>query len=160
MNAANGGDYYFGYGTLLKLDEMLRYCPGAKVEALAGFANHRLEFWAYAEDRVGCHMVRLDGHTAYGVVYWVPTDELADLDTASGVDRGWFERTPIEVTTLEGEPMVVTTYFLTDPKHPATPADAYSGLVRDGLHTEGLPASFVTRTTEYLDALPPVELAK
>ncbi|GHE27535.1 hypothetical protein GCM10017673_32150 [Streptosporangium violaceochromogenes] len=149
--------YYFGYGTLLKAEEMRKYCPGAEKVAIASFPGHRLEFHAYGEqaDRVGCHLAEAPGTEAYGVVYRVPGPEMADLDRLSGVDQGWFRRLPIDVTTTEGTPMVVTTYFLADPLGPATPDDAYAGLVRDGSRSAGLPEEFVTRLNTYLDALPP-----
>ncbi|MEZ0071287.1 gamma-glutamylcyclotransferase family protein [Planotetraspora sp. GP83] len=147
--------YYFGYGTLLGTDEMRKYCPGAEKVAVASFPGHRLEFWAYDENRVGCHLAEAPGTTAYGVVYRVPDSEMADLDRASGVGNGWFRRLPIDVTTVDGVPMVVTTYFLTDPLRPATPDDAYVGLVREGSRSAGLPEDFVVRLNDYLDALPP-----
>lgn len=149
--------YYFGYGTLLGTAEMQRYCPGAEKVAVASFPGHRLEFWAYDTEagRVGCHLTEAPGTEAYGVVYRVPDSEMADLDRASGVDRDWFRRLPINVTTAQGEPMTVTTYFLTDPLRPETPDDAYVGLVRGGSRSAGLPEEFVVQLNDYLDALPP-----
>ncbi|MCT9934453.1 gamma-glutamylcyclotransferase [Planotetraspora sp. A-T 1434] len=149
--------YYFGYGTLLGTEEMRKYCPGAEKIAVASFPDHRLEFWAYSDEagRVGCHLAEAPGTNAYGVVYRVTDSEMADLDRASGVGRDWFRRLPIDVTTVDGLPMVVTTYFLTDPLRPATPDDAYVGLVREGSHSAGLPDDFVVQLNDYLDALPP-----
>jgi cation transport regulator ChaC len=149
--------HYFGYGTLLGIEEMRRYCPSAEKVGVASYADHALEFWAYPSkpERVGCHLVEAWGVDAYGVVYRVPTEELAYLDRAAGVATGVYRRRPIEVTMRGGKRVIATTYFLVAPTRRAIPNPVYADLVRAGLRTETeLPRDFVRRLAAYLDSFP------
>lgn len=151
-----GTGLYFAYGTLMDTEEMHKYCPTASGVAVAGLAHHRLEFWSYSDvsEGVGCQLVRAQGETAYGVVYRVPCAELDDLDRASGVDKGRYRRSPVELVKLDGTPLRATTYFLTQPIAHARPSDSYAGLVASGMkQTSGLPRAFVTRLEHYLRTL-------
>lgn len=150
--------YYFGYGTLLGTEAMREYCPTAEKVMVGAVADRRLEFWSYNEPevRVGCHLAEAPGAQAYGVVYKVSDAEIRELDAASGVEKNWFRREPIVVTDADGTSMEATTYFLVAPIAQKTPPEAYSGLVRTGSHTAGLPADYVRTLTEFLDGLPPV----
>lgn len=149
--------HYFGYGTLLGIEEMRRYCPGAHKVGVGSYADHALEFWAYPgePERVGCQLVEARGVDAYGVVYRVSKEEFSDLDRAAGVGTGVYKRQRIEVTMSGGKRMIATTYFLVAPTRREIPNPDYADLVRAGLRTEtDLPRDFVRRLAAYLDSFP------
>src|SRR4051794_1394168 len=127
----NESKTYFAYGTLLGTAAMRHYCPSANPVAVARYDGHQLEFRQYSDDpdRCGCNLRSTPGEDMYGVVYDVSEEDMAALDSASGVPSGWFLRKPISVTTIGGTTMETTTYFLTDPGPTMSPAADYLGLV-------------------------------
>lgn len=146
---------YFAYGTLLGTAAMRDYCPSAEPVAVACFSGHRLEFRHYSDDpaRCGCH-VGPSGDDLYGVVYALSDADMARLDEASGVGKGWFRRIPISVMTLDGRGLETTTYELVAPGEPQWPSAEYVGLVRAGAQSAGLPEAYRERLFRFLDELP------
>jgi len=146
---------YFAYGTLVGTAAMQEYCPSAQPVAIARYPGHRLAFRQYSDDpaRCGCHIEASDDDL-YGVVYDLSDDDMAKLDDASGVGKGWFRRIPIEAITDDGETIATTTYELVAPGDAKTPSPDYVGLVRIGSESAGLPAGYRTRLQRFLNTLP------
>lgn len=146
---------YFAYGTLLGTAAMRDYCPLAEPVGVACYPGHRLEFRHYSDDpaRCGCHVGPSDDDL-YGVVYALSDADMARLDEASGVGKGWFRRIPISVTTLDGRTIETTTYELVDPGAEQWPNAAYVGLVRAGAQGAGLPEAYRERLLRFLDTPP------
>lgn len=143
---------YFAYGTLLGTAAMQEYCPSAIPLAVACYPGHRLVFHQYSDDpgRAGCQIAP-STDDLYGVVYSLSAADMARLDTASGVERGWFRRIPIRVTTLDGQNLETTTYELVAPGAEQWPGNAYAGLVRSGALSAGLPTGYLDRLLAWLD---------
>ena len=146
---------YFAYGTLLGKAAMQDYCPSAETVDVARYPGHRLEFRQYSDDpaRCGCHVGRSDDDL-YGVVYALSDADMARLDEASGVGKGWFRRIPISVTTLDGRRLETTTYELVDPGVSQWPSADYVGLVRAGAQSAGLPDAYREQLLRFLDERP------
>lgn len=139
---------YFGYGTLLGTSSMRAYCPTAQPISIANYPEHELTFTKYSENppKGGCDVKAAPGARIVGVLFRLTMQEMADLDEASGVQYGWYERRPIKVILPNGESFQTSTYFVPHPLGGFSPATEYLEKVRDGARTAGLP-------NEYLEAL-------
>ena len=81
---------YFAYGTLLDVNHMRNFCTSAQTLGVMRFKGYRLGF-AYCGSNPGtggCTLVEDKDNTIYGMLYEMPAEEKATLDSA-GLDHGW-----------------------------------------------------------------------
>ena len=88
----------------------------------------------------------------YGVIYSLSPAELSFLDRTEGVDRGYYERQKVLVTTLSGKRVGAVTYVSPHGTSGRKPSHRYLGLLLEGAREHGLPA-------EYVSSLEALELA-
>ena len=61
----------------------------------------------------------------FGLLYEVTPEELAGLDAISGVDKGYYKQTDVEVVK-EGQKIPAVTYIIPEPSEPSRPPATYT----------------------------------
>ncbi len=137
---------YFAYCTLLDTAEMKRFCPHAEPTVVARLTGYRVVFDHYGEDQLGggCNLHEDAGHEIYGLVYDLSDEEFDELDRISGVDRGYYERVPFTVTTVDGGEISAATYVMPNPGAPFRPTTAYTRPILAGAAALDLPSGYQT----------------
>lgn len=118
---------YFGYCTLLDFASMKRYAPTAKLRGLGYLPDSALAFASYSTDplRGGCTIAKAPGRMLAGALYELTEGEFRDLDQASGVDQGWYQRIDVLVENADGSTTSATTYIIPSPIEPFAPSPEY-----------------------------------
>jgi hypothetical protein len=84
------------YGCNLSFSQMSTRAPSAIPVSLAILHHHR---WVISA-RGLANIVPSPDHVVYGVVYSVPTSQIAALDDAEGVSRGLYQHLDIDVVMI------------------------------------------------------------
>ena len=137
---------YFAYCTLLDLNEMHKYCPGALPIAKGRLDGFRLTFATYMPGSMsgGCQLEAEAGGEILGVLYELTDADAANLDKVSGVDKGYYVQLPVNIETLEGRTVAAITYIIPNPGGPFRPSPAYVRPILAGARAVGLPERYVT----------------
>ncbi|MGE5840896.1 MAG: gamma-glutamylcyclotransferase family protein [Deltaproteobacteria bacterium] len=143
--ASKNDAVYFAYGTLLDINGMKKYCPSAKPLGVMRLKGYRMGFALCGADPSvgGCTLVEDAAHTMYGVLYSLPAKELADLDAASGVDRGLWATIKITLTDEKGQKVPANTLTIPDPAGPYRPPETYTTPIMVGAKAWPLPATYI-----------------
>jgi cation transport regulator ChaC len=88
----------------------------------------------------------------WGVLYLLTPEQFERLDRTEGVDRGFYQRTAVDVVTDDGERVAAFTYRSRFSTRGRKPSQRYVGLLLEGARHHGLP-------DEYLRILQAFELA-
>lgn len=134
---------YFAYCTLLDTAEMARFVPRAVAREVGWIEGWRVGFAAYAPERGGCQLLPEPGHTVWGLLYELTGDEMAGLDTVSGVDQGFYQRIAVEAHTRDDRTIPAVTYIIPSPIGSFIPSDAYVRPILTGAHALDLPVDYV-----------------
>lgn len=108
----------FGYGLLLSEQIMADRCPFA---VYAGRA--RLHDYCFRVNSYGVPTLRPDvGGLVYGVIWWINSDELSELDYFEGVDQHFARRCEVYVvdescSVVRAEAYIATSKRLGLPRH-------------------------------------------
>jgi len=94
MSSVSG--LYFAYGCNLSLNQMSTRAPSAISVSLAILHHHR---WVISA-RGLANIVPSPDHIVYGVVYSIPSPQIAALDDAEGVSQGLYQRLDIDVVMI------------------------------------------------------------
>ena len=139
---------YFGYCTLLDFASMKRYAPTAEFRGIAYLADSALAFAAYSTDplRGGCTIAEAPTKLLAGALYELTADEFQDLDNASGVEEGWYQRIDVLVRNTDGHMTSATTYIIPNPIEPFAPSSEYVAPIFRG-------AADLQLTQEYREGL-------
>ena len=126
-------------------EELRGWCPGAEFVAVARLANYRLDFTRYSARRQGgvADVVRARGESVWGVLYDVPSGEMAALDRKEGVAAMAYERKRVLVTTTAGTRVRAVTYSVIEKEPGQTPSDYYLELILTGARERSLPEEYV-----------------
>ena len=126
-------------------EELRGWCPGAEFVAVARLANYRLDFTRYSARRQGgvADVVRARGESVWGVLYDVPSGEMAALDRKEGVAAKAYERKRVLVTTAAGTRVRAVTYSVIEKEPGQTPSDYYLELILTGARERSLPEEYV-----------------
>jgi gamma-glutamylcyclotransferase len=89
VNGSKGkmrGVLYFAYGSNLDEKQMRERCPGARRHARATLPGHALAFGGFSHRWGGAvaSVIRKRGHEVEGLLYAIPTPEVALLDRFEG----------------------------------------------------------------------------
>jgi gamma-glutamylcyclotransferase len=143
---------YFAYGTLLDINGMRKYCPSAKPLGVMGLEGYRLGFSTCGADPSvgGCTLVEDPRNIMYGVLYGLPAKELADLHTASGVEKGLWAILQITLVNDKGEKVPANTLTIPDPAGKHNPPDTYTAPIMTGAQFWPLPEAYVTQLQEII----------
>jgi gamma-glutamylcyclotransferase (GGCT)/AIG2-like uncharacterized protein YtfP len=136
---------YFAYGTLLDISGMKKYCPSAEPLGVMSLKGYRMGFALCGADPSvgGCTLVEDPESTMYGVLYSLPAKELADLDAASGVDKGLWAVIKITLTDSKGRKVPANTLTIPDPAGPHRPPETYTQPILLGARAWPLPAGYI-----------------
>ncbi len=136
---------YFAYGSNMSSEELRGWCPGAEFAVVAMLPNYRLDFTRYSAKRQGgvADVVRARGETVWGVLYNVPSGEMAALDRKEGVAAMAYERKRVTVAPAVGPRVRAVTYTVIDKEPGQTPGEHYLGLILTGAREWALPEAYV-----------------
>lgn len=143
---------YYAYGTLLDINGMKKYCPSAEPLGVMRLKGYRMGFALCGADPSvgGCTLVEDADNTMYGVLYSLPAKELADLDAASGVDKGLWAVIKITLTDDRGRKVPANTLTIPDPAGPYRPPEAYTNPILVGAKAWPLPAAYIKQLEEII----------
>jgi len=143
---------YFAYGTLLDINGMKKYCPSAQPLGVMSLKGYRMGFALCGADLSvgGCTLVEDPGNTMYGVLYSLPEKELADLDAASGVDKGLWATINITLTNDKGQKVPANTLTIPDPAGPYQPPETYTNPILLGARAWPLPPAYIKQLEDII----------
>lgn len=143
---------YFAYGTLLDINGTKKYCPSAEPLGVMSLKGYRMGFALCGADRSvgGCTLVEDPGNTMYGVLYSLPEKELADLDAASGVDKGLWATINITLTNDKGQKVPANTLTIPDPAGPYQPPETYTNPILLGARAWPLPPAYIKQLEDII----------
>ena len=143
---------YFAYGTLLDINGMKKYCPSAEPLGVMSLKGYRMGFALCGGDPSvgGCTLAEDPGNTMYGVLYSLPAKELADLDAASGVDKGLWATIKITLTNDKGQKVPANTLTIPDPAGPYRPPETYTHPILAGAAAWTLPEGYIKQLKEII----------
>jgi gamma-glutamylcyclotransferase len=143
---------YFAYGTLLDINGMKKYCPSAESLGVMRFKGYRMGFALCGADPSvgGCTLVEDPGNTMYGVLYSLPAEELAELDAASGVDKGLWATIKITLINDKGQKVPANTLTIPDPAGRYRPPETYTTPILVGARAWPLPAAYIKQLEEII----------
>jgi gamma-glutamylcyclotransferase len=128
---------------------MSRRAPSAIPVSLAILHHHQ---WLISARGLANIIPSLD-HVVYGVVYSMPTSQIATLDNAEGVSQGLYEHLDVEVVMIDGDlsstepkqvPIPCWTYIDRQPSKGAPNAE-YIERINEGIQDANLPNEWVAK---------------
>ncbi len=143
---------YFAYGTLLDINGMRKYCPSAEPLGVMSLKGYRMGFALCGADPSvgGCTLVEDPGNMMYGILYRLPAKELADLDAASGVDKGLWSTIRITLTNKRGQRVPANTLTIPDPAGPYQPPETYTRPILLGARAWPLPEGYIKQLEDLI----------
>jgi gamma-glutamylcyclotransferase (GGCT)/AIG2-like uncharacterized protein YtfP len=152
LSGSKNNAVYFAYGTLLDINGMKKYCPSAEPLGVMSLKGHRMGFALCGADPSvgGCTLVEDPANTMYGVLYSLPAKELAELDAASGVDKGLWATIKITLINDKGQKVPANTLTIPDPAGPYRPPETYTTPILVGAKAWPLPAAYIKQLEEII----------
>jgi gamma-glutamylcyclotransferase (GGCT)/AIG2-like uncharacterized protein YtfP len=143
---------YFAYGTLLDINGMKKYCPSAESLGVMSLKGYRMGFAVCGADPSvgGCTLVEDPGNTMYGVLYSLPAKELAELDAASGVDKGLWATIKITLINDKGQKVPANTLTIPDPAGLYRPPETYTTPILVGARAWPLSSAYIKQLEEII----------
>ena len=138
---------YFAYGSNMSSEELRDWCPSAEFAAIARLPNYRLDFTRHSRRRRGgvADVAPSSGDEVWGVVYDIPSDELAALDRKEGVAKDAYRRLHVYVTEPSGQRVRALTYTVVHKVPAELPSERYLDLILKGAREWKLPAEYVRK---------------
>jgi cation transport regulator ChaC len=138
---------YFAYGSNMLHERLQKRVPGASVIGLASVRGRALRFHKKSSDGSGkCDLAatQREEDQAWGVLFEIPDDQIAALDDAEGLGKGYVRET-IQVCAEDGQAVESAVYFATsEAVAPSLQSyDWYRSLVVAGARQNRLPAAYV-----------------
>ena len=142
------GFWYFAYGSNMQRHTFEGRRGMRPVQSRCA----RLDGWRLCFDlpvgsgeRGVANVVPHDTDQVCGVAYLISAAELERLDLSEGVDRGWYRRVEVVVTSLEVERIRAWTLASSFAATGRKPSARYLGLLLEGAREHGLPAEWIAR---------------
>lgn len=128
---------------------MHRFCPQAEPTVIAIATGYRVSFRHYGPDESGggCNLEEDAGHRIHGLVYELSDAEYDELDRISGVDRDYYRRVEIRLTSTDGE-MTASTYIMPNPGDAFRPSAGYVRPILAGAAVLNLSADYQAELQE------------
>ncbi|QHQ34739.1 gamma-glutamylcyclotransferase family protein [Algicella marina] len=131
---------YFAYGSNMLTPRLQARCPGAVPRGLAKVTGHRCAFAKLGMDGSGKATIFPDPTAeTTGVLFDIPPAQVAALDAAEGLGRGYDKRETVPVHTTEGRILAAFTYEAPEPQQGLVPFDWYLALILAGCRENQLP---------------------
>ncbi|NRA88438.1 MAG: gamma-glutamylcyclotransferase [Rhizobiales bacterium] len=125
---------YFGYGTLLALENMQKVAPSASVDGYMRLDGYELGFGHCShEGTFGCTLIEKAGAVTYGVQFDMSDDDMATLDKAAHVPEQQWVHKSITLIDEAGNEVVSSTYHIPGEYKHWQPTDAYVAPIYAGL---------------------------
>jgi cation transport regulator ChaC len=147
---------YFAYGSNMLRERLLKRVPGATLIGLASGRGRVLRFHKKSSDgSAKCDLAatQREDDQVWGVLFEIPEDQIAVLDDAEGLGKG-YARATIQVRREDGQAVDSAVYLATPGAVEPTlkPYDWYRSLVVAGARQNNLPGPYV----EAIEATPSV----
>ena len=135
---------YFAYCTLLDEEEMHKFCPTAEPTVVGRLSGHRVSFARYGRDIPGggCNLEQAEGGETLGLLYEMSQKAMAALDAIAGVDKGYYKKIQVTVTTEGENEIPAITYVIPEPGGPFQPSATYTRPILAGARALQLPAAY------------------
>jgi gamma-glutamylcyclotransferase (GGCT)/AIG2-like uncharacterized protein YtfP len=126
---------------------MQKYCPAAEPTKIARLTGYSVTFSRYAEGPSGggCDLQEAAGEEILGLLYRLSPEVLQDLDSIAGVDKGFYKRIDVRVTTEDSITLDAITYVVPDPLGPFQPSRSYTRPILAGAKALVLPTAYVEK---------------
>jgi len=135
---------YFAYGSNMLTGRLRQRTPSAVVIGTGFIEGYRLTFDKVSTDGSGkCTIVPTDNPTdhVYGVLFHIDSSEMAALDEAEGLGKG-YRKCKLQIATLNDRLHAIA--YVADKVDPLLlPYDWYQEFVVAGAVEHGLPASYI-----------------
>ena len=138
---------YFGYGTLLDLAEIHKYCPSAKSLGVFRLKGYRLGFKACGPDptKGGCTLVSASDNIMHGILYKMSAADRKNLDKISGVDQGLWAIHKITLLDKDNQEIAADTYIIPNPSGHHVPPESYTRPILSGARQIPLPVDYIAQ---------------
>jgi gamma-glutamylcyclotransferase (GGCT)/AIG2-like uncharacterized protein YtfP len=135
---------YAAYGSNLDPEQMRERCPHSPSRGAGWLVGWRLTFGAEELGWEGAlaTVVEDAGDQVFVMVYDVPEQDEAALDTWEGADNGLYRKIRVRVQTLAGEELCWL--YILDGYEGGLPSARYLGLMADAAEKAGAPDDYVT----------------
>lgn len=143
---------YFAYGSNIDAGQMFSRLGSAEFIAIAVLDNHRLVFNRRGDYRAGgvASIEPKRGDHVYGVVWRIPDDGFSKLDRIEGPNS--YDRIPIRVQSLAGDPLDCETYVAYPQGHFA-PDNNYLDVIVRAAEAHGFPEEYVAYLESFRSAV-------
>lgn len=130
---------YFAYGANMHPRQMAKGSPAARALGPGLVEGFRLSFSVYSDRWKGgaANIMPDEGGRVWGVVWEIPEDDIADLDTFVG--HPTFYRHDDVVVSIAGSLETCRTYRIAHQHGFVKPDQAYLQLLRSAIREQGLP---------------------
>ncbi len=137
---------YFAYGSNMLTERLRARCPGVRVMGAGVLFSHRVEIAKFsAVDGSGkATILPATGQNAHGVLFELPDNELALLDAAEGLGKG-YDRIDALGVQYKRQTINAFTYRATTPAENLIAFEWYLALIVAGARQHGLPDDHVDR---------------
>ena len=138
---------YFAYGTLLELDEMLKYCPSAESLGVFRLKDFSLGFKTCGPDptRGGCTLIPAPNNIMHGILYKMSVEDRLNLDKISGVDQGLWAIHKINILDKDNNEIATETYVIPNPSGDYVPPASYTRPILSGARQIPLPEDYIEK---------------
>lgn len=145
---------YFGYGTLLDLETMLRTAPSARSLGVMRLEGYRLGFARCPDGKSsGCTLEPAPGAVTYGVQYELSDEDMARMDAgAISGDRLW-QHKRVTLQDADGHRVESLTYVIAGTAPAVVPTGEYVRPILKGLNDLDFPGSYAEQTVKRIAAI-------
>jgi gamma-glutamylcyclotransferase (GGCT)/AIG2-like uncharacterized protein YtfP len=141
---------HFGYGSNMSEAYMKQFTPSLNYVMNAQLPNFEIQFRKYSQDMGGgiSSIIEKPGGMIYGVLYWIPRNEMEELDILEDVPLGIYKRETFQVLGDDGEWYDADLYRVTEPKGPYEPASKYLDLMIAGSTEHNINPEWIAKLKE------------
>lgn len=136
---------YFAYGANMDAAQMAGRCPGARRLETAGLAGYAFGIAAGGYGTA----VPAPGGSVHGVLWRLTPEDEAALDRFEEVDRGFYRKRSVRVTTASGDRVEAMIYHAADPS-PGIPAPGYLERILELAEALGFPEDYTSGLRAWL----------
>ena len=138
---------HFGYGSNMSEAYMRQYTPSLEYVMNAQLPNFEIQFRKYSENMQGgiSSIIAKPGGMIYGVLYYIPKNEIEELDILEDVPLGIYKRETFQVLGEDGTWYAADLYRVSEPKGPYEPASQYLDLMIAGAKEHNINKEWIAR---------------
>ncbi len=157
-----GALLYFAYGSNMLRQRLVRRCPSASAVGAFTLPGYGIDFSKYGRDGSGkATIFAAPSDIVTGVIFRLDRAEIALLDQAEGLGRGYDRLDAVTVMPLDGKaPVQAMTYSAEAVYRDETlqPFDWYRALVLAGAQQNSLPEQYIARLAGQTSVVDPTPM--